>query len=127
MRSTENPPKTVLVVEDNEVAREGLAAALGQAGYRVVQAKNGLEALELLWAGSTPDLILLDMLMPVLDGWKFLGRWRLDGPQPHVPVLVTTGTILTREWARDNGCRGFLRKPIDTEDLLAEVRRCLGA
>src|SRR4029079_4599115 len=80
----------------------------------------------LLQGTPRPDLILLDMLMPVLDGWRFLERLRATPPQPRVPVIVLTGTILTREWARDNGCQGFLHKPVETDELLAEVRRGLG-
>jgi CheY-like chemotaxis protein len=88
----------------------------------VVSVRDGQAALYLLAASPPPDLILLDMLMPVLDGWHFLNLL----PQPHVPVVIATGTILTLEWADSHGCAGFLRKPIETEELLAEVRRCLG-
>jgi two-component system chemotaxis response regulator CheY len=122
----EQTGKTILVVEDNDVAREGAAAALQGAGYQVVQAADGQEALDLLRSGPAPDLILLDMLLPVLDGWLFLERLRREGPLPTPPIVITTGTILTREWAGDHGCAGFVRKPIDTDELLAEVRRCLG-
>jgi CheY-like chemotaxis protein len=118
--------RTILVVEDNDVAREGLAAALRGAGYGVVLAEDGQEALQALRRGPPPDLIVLDMLMPVLDGWRFLEEVRREAPDPGVPIVVTTGTILTREWAEAHGCAGFLRKPVETEDLLGEVRRCLG-
>jgi CheY-like chemotaxis protein len=64
--------------------------------------------------------------MPVLDGWRFLEEGRRDAPGPGVPLLVTTSTILTREWAEAHDCAGFLRKPAETEELLGEVRRCLG-
>lgn len=119
------PPvgKTILVVEDHAVAREGLAVLLRRAGYAVTMAANGQEALDLLAAGHAPDLILLDMLMPVLDGWHFLSQLRQRGPLP--PIVVTTGTILTREWAEANGCAGFLRKPVEEDALLAEVHHCL--
>jgi CheY-like chemotaxis protein len=122
----EAPHRTLLVVEDNDVAREGLATVLRREGYEVLLAANGREAIERLREGPRPDLILLDMLMPVLDGWHFLGSLRQAGPQPPIPVIVTTGTILTREWAQDNGCQGFVRKPIDTQELFDEIRRCLG-
>jgi CheY-like chemotaxis protein len=62
----------LLVVEDNDVSREGLAVVLRRAGYRVVPAANGAEPRRLLWGGPPVDHILLDMLMPVLDGWRFL-------------------------------------------------------
>jgi CheY-like chemotaxis protein len=119
-------PPMLLVVDDNNVSREGLAVILRQAGYRVVTAPNGEQALAVLRSGPRPNLILLDMLMPVLDGWRFLERLPREGPEPPTPVVITTGTILTPEWAEAHGCAGFLRKPIETQALLEEVRRCLG-
>jgi CheY-like chemotaxis protein len=117
--------KTILVVEDNDVAREGLAVVLRREGYAVALAADGRQALDYLDANPAPDLILLDMLMPVLDGWAFLGLLR--GRADRVPVVVTTGTVLSREWAADHGCAGFVKKPIEAGALLEEVRRCLGA
>jgi CheY-like chemotaxis protein len=123
----EQVKRTLLVVEDNAIAREGLVAVLRHAGYEVVAAEHGQEALDLLRGGVVVlDLILLDMLMPVLDGWHFLEELKRQGPASGVPILVTTGSILTREWAVDHGCRGIVHKPIDTEELLAEVERCVG-
>jgi CheY-like chemotaxis protein len=119
--------KTLLVVEDDAVTRAALASTLQGAGYQVVTAANGLEALELLRSGLAPDLILLDMLMPVLDGWQFLKRLMQEWPPGRVPILIATATtILTREWAAAHGCAGCLRKPIEVPELLEEVRRCLG-
>ncbi|MBY0523579.1 MAG: response regulator [Gemmataceae bacterium] len=116
----------LLLIEDNEITREGLATVLRNAGYAVSPCTNGRQGLDYLRAGHKTELILLDMLMPDLDGWQFLdelGRWprALD-----VPIVVVTGTILTREWAHSHGCRGFLRKPVDCAELLEQVRRCLG-
>jgi CheY-like chemotaxis protein len=117
--------RTLLVVEDNDAAREWAALLLRDGGYAVATAANGQEALEYLRAGPPPDLILLDMLMPGLDGWHFLEQFQRDGPP--APVLVTTGTILTREWAEAHACRGFLHKPFEPEALLEEVHRCLSS
>jgi len=117
--------KTILVVEDNAITREGPGVILADAGHAVVLAEDGRRALELLRTGSAPDLILLDMLMPVLDGWHFLQQ--LKG-QPHlkaVPIIIVTGTILTTEWAQAHGCAGFVPKPVDPAMLLEEIRRCL--
>ena len=127
MTETTQPtgPTRVLVVEDNEVAREGLAVVLQRAGCEVTLAADGREALDLLRSGPPPQLILLDMLMPVLDGWHFLERLKRQGPRPLPPIVITTGANLTLEWALDHGCQGFVRKPIETGALLGEVRRCL--
>jgi len=115
----------LLVVEDNTVAREGLAVVLRQAGYTVVTVREGQAALDRLRTGLTPDLILLDMLMEGVDGWRFLEALQ-DWSQPlAVRILITTSTILTRDWAEQNGCLGFLRKPIEVEALFQEVERCL--
>lgn len=118
--------KTIMVVEDIAAAREGLAAVLRRRGYAVTLAGNGQQALDLLASGPPPDLILLDMLLPVLDGWILLKRLEgLAGGMP-APVVITTGTILSREWAAANGCAGFLKKPFDEVDLVAELGRVLG-
>jgi CheY-like chemotaxis protein len=118
--------KTILVVEDNVIAREGLAVILRRRGYEVLLAEHGRHALDLLASGVAPDLMLLDMLMPVLDGWHFLEQLKQRPAGKSAPVVVTTGTILTREWAADHGCAGLLRKPIEADDLIAEIRRVLG-
>jgi CheY-like chemotaxis protein len=115
----------IVVVEDNDVTREGLAAILRQHGFEAVVASNGQEALDLLQAGPRPDLILLDMLMPVLDGWDFLKRVQQQGPQPPVPIIIATAIIQSREWVTNLGCQGLLYKPFETGQLLDEVRRCL--
>jgi CheY-like chemotaxis protein len=119
------PPRpTLLVVEDDDESRLALAAVLRLQGYCVVPAANGEEGLRALRDGPAPDLILLDMLMPGLDGWGFLGQLQQIGAQ--APVIVTTGAeVLTPEWAAAHGCAGLLRKPVELEELLGEVRRCL--
>jgi CheY-like chemotaxis protein len=113
----------LLVVEDNDRARAALTAILRMKGFAVTPAADGRQALNLLANGLAPNLILLDMLMPVLDGWHFLRE--LQAQTQQVPVLVVTGTILTREWARDHGCAGLVRKPVEPDALVEEIRRCL--
>jgi two-component system, chemotaxis family, chemotaxis protein CheY len=116
---------TILVVEDDAVTREGLAVLLCREGFAVATAANGQEALDYLRQNPAPDLILLDMLMPVLDGWHFLERVKRTKPAAAVPIVITTATILTRAWANDHGCAGFVRKPLELDALLEEIRRCL--
>jgi CheY-like chemotaxis protein len=115
--------RTLLVVEDNIVIREGLAVILRRQGFTVALAANGQVALNLLGEGQAPALILLDMLMPVLDGWRFLEMLRRQGPV--APVILITAGAISREWALDHGCGGFVGKPVEPEELLEEIRRCL--
>ena len=115
---------TILIVEDNELARANLVKILESAGYSPASVTNGREALDYLESKPPPDLILLDMLLPVLDGWRFLEELRRIN-KPTAPIIVTTGTLLSRKWAEDHGCAAFVRKPIDVEKLLHEIQRCM--
>jgi two-component system response regulator MprA len=118
---------TLLIVEDNEVVREGLAVVLRRAGYAVVPAANGQEALAALRGGLRPDLILLDMLLPTVDGWRFLDQRRREPALAAIPVVILTGLgVAGPEWASSLGAAGLLRKPVETDELLREVRRCQG-
>src|SRR5690349_14412561 len=120
-----NRPKTLLVVEGNAVTREGLAAVLRQQGYEVALAGDGQAALDYLRDSPPPCLILLDLFLPVVDGWEFLQRLNASGQGP--PVIVTTySASVGAEWAAAHGCAGLLRKPFELDALLAEARRCLG-
>jgi CheY-like chemotaxis protein len=119
---------TLLVVEDDEITREGLAAVLRTAGYTVATAGDGAVALRYLREHIPPALVLLDMMMPVHDGWTFL-HWQLRDPAlATVPVLVMTALgVGSGEWAVGLGARGYLLKPFDSPALLHEVKRCLEA
>jgi CheY-like chemotaxis protein len=126
MLSSHTPP-TILVIEDNDTAREGLAAILRKEGYSVALLTNGKQALDYLRHGNRPDLILLDMLLPVLDGWKLLDELEHWSKPVKAPIVVMTGTILTPEWAAQRGCAGFLRKPIEPSRLMEVVTRFVQA
>jgi len=118
--------RTVLVIEDNEVAREEWADALRQEGYAVAAARDGQEALALLAGGLDADLVVLDMFTPVVDGWKFMERRKQHPALSAVPVLITTGLgVACPEWAYALGAAAYLHKPFDAEDLVREVGRCL--
>src|SRR5205814_5679219 len=117
---------TVLLVEDDPTARASLTALLEKAGYRVRTAADGQAALDYLGSQPPPDLILLDMLLPVLDGWHFLDRLGKLKLEAKPPIILTTGSeIIGRDWTAAHGCAALLRKPIDTEELLREIERCL--
>lgn len=113
---------TVLVVDDDAAQRNCLFELLVLAGYDVVVARDGLEALELLSAGLEPCLIVLDLAMPRMNGWVFLERLR--GPeQSTVPVLVTSAEARAR---RPAGADAWVEKPIDLAKFGAVVQRLSG-
>ena len=117
--------KTLLIVEDNDIAREGLAVVLRRVGTEVLMAVNGSEALTRMHAGPLPDVILLDMMLPGMDGWHFLDERAQDPVLAAIPVIITTGLgVSSTEWAVSLGAVGFLRKPIETDALLREINRC---
>ncbi len=113
--------RTVLVVDDNEDLRTMVAFVLEVAGYGVRLAADGLEALEELGAGP-PDLILLDMRMPRMDGWEFGRRVRaMNGHQ--IPVVVMTAAEHAEKRAKEIDADDFVAKPFDVDNLLHVVAR----
>jgi CheY-like chemotaxis protein len=111
--ATNPAQQLLLVVEDNAATREALGGFLRQAGYSVLGAANGQEALDCLERETHPDLILLDMMMPVMDGWRFLEELGRLNPPPAAPLVITTSGITTRDWALAHGAAGFVQKPIE--------------
>jgi CheY-like chemotaxis protein len=115
--------KVVLVVEDDEATREAFALLLGCEGYRVHTAANGLHALEHLRAGERPGLILLDLMMPVMDGFQLCARLKQDRALEGIPVVVCSAVGEARMRAGTLGAADYLDKPVDPEALLDVVRR----
>jgi CheY-like chemotaxis protein len=119
--------KAILLVEDNEVQREGITVVLSRAGYLVIPVADGQETLALLNSGVTPDLILMDMMMPPPDGWHIMAMRQKTPALASVPVAIMTSLgVASEEWAADLGACALIRKPVEVEPLLAEIRRCLG-
>jgi serine/threonine protein kinase len=116
------PARHVLVVDDNAAIRQVMATALTGQGYRVSAAANGREALDLLRGGPLPDLILLDLIMPVMDGWQFLHARRQDPRLAAVPVLIVSALDEGQAEAFALGVAGHLHKPIEPEKLWSAVR-----
>ena len=116
----------VLVVDDEPALREIMADALVAEGYRVTTAGNGAEALERL-AQDRPDLIVLDLMMPVLDGWTFIERYR-ESAGAEVPILSSSAVMSdpVAERLQQFGVRICLTKPFDLADFLECVARVLG-
>jgi two-component system cell cycle response regulator DivK len=116
----------VLVVDDFQDNREMFAEYLTISGFCVIQAENGREALERAFA-EIPDVVLMDLSLPELDGWEATRRLKGDPRTAHIPVVALTGHVLaecSRE-AREAGCDAFLTKPCLPEVLVDEVRRVL--
>jgi CheY-like chemotaxis protein len=112
----------VLVVEDDEDARDALVALLQMKGYRAVPACNGKEALDYLKKAPVPDLIILDLWMPVMDGWQFRSEQVKDPRLAKVPVIVVTA-LSDRT---DIDANEIIIKPVDVDRLLAKVSQYCG-
>jgi CheY-like chemotaxis protein len=111
---------TVLVVDDDTSILDTVSSILTGEGYHVVSAATGEEALAAV-ARKQPALILLDMRMPVMDGWAVARALREQGIQ--VPIVVMTAAESAKRWADEVGAEGYLAKPFGLDDLLATVER----
>jgi CheY-like chemotaxis protein len=107
--------RTVLVVDDDAEIREIIATALEDDGYGVETAANGVEALRKA-NEHQPCAVILDAVMPVMDGWQFLKEWRTRPPEQRAPVLVVSSVFHWRR-AFDLGAQAYLSKPFDVETL----------
>lgn len=127
MTQANNSP-LVLVVEDYQDAREMYAAYLQFSGYRVAEATNGIEAIEQANA-LLPDIILMDLALPKMDGWEATRRLKMDEKTRHIPIVALTGHALAghAEGARQAGCDSFVTKPCLPDALVAEIKRMLAA
>lgn len=117
-------PKIILLVEDNEDNRIIYATALRYAGYEVVEAVTGTEGVQRA-RSSRPDLVLMDISVPELDGWEATAVLKADPTTKHIPVIAVTAHALPGDEQRSlaAGCDGYLAKPIPPARLLAEVDR----
>jgi len=119
--------KCILVVEDQPDNRQILRDLLGNAGYDLVEAENGVEALAAV-AKRRPDLILMDIQLPILDGYEATRRIRSDTDLQSVPILAVTSYALAGDDAKAlaAGCNGYVTKPYSPRKLLAKIREYLG-
>ena len=119
IRITVKRPR-VLVVDDDPSIREMLSDFLAMEGYAVETAADGDEGLRAV-EESNPSLVVLDMRMPVLDGWGFARKLRERGIK--LPILVVTASQSPRLWAEEIGADGYLAKPFDLVDLLNAIEQ----
>jgi CheY-like chemotaxis protein len=124
--STKEPRPRVLIVDDYPDAREMYSEYLQFSGFDVVEASNGMEALQRA-VDTAPDIILMDLSLPVMDGWEATRRLKADKRTASIPVVALTGHALAgiSEGARKAGCDAFVTKPCLPEDLVKEIRRVL--
>ena len=111
--------KRILIVDDDSDIRDLIEIVLAGEGYDVRTAADGVAALEVV-EQSPPKLILLDMRMPVLDGWEFARRYRA-GPGPHAPIVVLTAARDAAARAAEIGADGYLGKPFNVVELVQLV------
>jgi two-component system, cell cycle response regulator DivK len=119
-------PKRILVVEDQEINRDLLVQIL-EDSYVVALAANGAEALACA-EREPPDLILMDLSMPVMDGWEATRRLKAHPGLRHIPVIAITSNAMVgdEQRAREAGCDDYLAKPIHEDELLTKVRFFIG-
>ncbi len=123
---TDQKTPLILVDDDYQDAREMYAEYLQFSGFRVAEARNGSEAVQQALA-LKPDLILMDLSLPGMDGWEATRRLKADDSTRHIPIVALTGHALAgaSDGARRAGCDSFVTKPCLPDDLVVEVRRML--
>ena len=116
----------ILLVEDNEMNRDMLSRRLERKGHSVTCAVDGQEGLDLARA-QKPDLILMDMSLPVLDGWEATRQLKADAATRAIPVIALTAHAMAsdEQRAREAGCDDFDTKPVEFARLLAKIQACL--
>jgi len=116
----------ILIVEDNEMNRDMLSRRLERKGYTVVMAVDGGEGVEKA-ESETPDIILMDMSLPVLDGWEATRRVKANPATKHVPVIALTAHAMAgdRDKTIEAGCNDYDTKPIDLPRLLGKIEALL--
>ncbi|HVH46973.1 MAG TPA: response regulator [Labilithrix sp.] len=115
--------RSVLLVDDDADIREAAAFVLEDAGYHVVSAANGKEALSALERGLRPSVIVLDLMMPVMNGWEFHDNVRHNADLASIPMVVVTGDPMATQRADKLEVAAYLRKPFDASALLDLVGR----
>ena len=116
----------ILLVEDNEMNRDMLSRRLTRKGFDVIVAVDGMECLSLA-ASERPDLILMDMSLPGMDGWEATRRVKAAPETNHIPIIALTAHAMSsdREKALEAGCDDYDTKPVELERLLGKIERLL--
>jgi len=115
--------RSILVVDDDPDVRDAITTVLCDEGYQVISAGNGREALEKLHRRTLPSLILLDMVMPDMDGWRFRMALNKEPELASIPVVILSAHGNVRDTALALGASDYLRKPLQIESLLEVAER----
>jgi CheY-like chemotaxis protein len=117
----------ILLVEDNELNRDMLSRRLERKGYSVAMAVDGQQGVNMA-ASETPDLILMDMSLPVLDGWEATRRIKTDETTRHIPIIALTAHAMQgdEDKAKEAGCDDYDTKPVELPRLLEKMAKLLG-
>lgn len=120
-------PRPVLLVEDNELNRDMLIRRLNRAGMQVIPAGDGQQALELM-RSEQPAVVLLDMNLPIMDGWTACRNARADDTIKHIPIIALTAhaSEADRQNALEAGCDDYATKPVDFPGLLIKIEKLTG-
>ena len=118
----------ILLVEDNEMNRDMLSRRLARNGFEIVIAVNGQQGVEMA-SKELPDLILMDLSLPVMDGWEATRRVKADPATQSIPIIALTAHALVqdRDRALEAGCNDFDTKPIEMPRLLEKIKQLLAA
>jgi CheY-like chemotaxis protein len=116
----------ILLVEDNELNRDMLSRRLERKGYSVAMAVDGQQGVEMA-ASEAPDLILMDMSLPVLDGWEATRRIKADERTRHIPIIALTAHAMQgdEDKAKEAGCDDYDTKPVELPRLLEKMAKLL--
>jgi two-component system cell cycle response regulator DivK len=119
---------TILIVEDNEMNRDMLSRRLERKGYQILIAVDGQMGVEVARAKS-PDLVLMDMSLPVVDGWEATRRMKADAVLKHIPVIALTAHAMANDRAKalEAGCDDYDTKPIELPRLLGKIETLLSS
>ena len=126
MNAFHNAMPKILLIEDNEMNRDMLSRRLRGKGYEVVLAVDGQSGAEMTQT-QTPDLVLMDMSLPVLDGWEATRRLKADAATQHIPIIALTAHAMSsdRDKALEAGCDDYDTKPIELSRLLGKIEALL--
>ena len=118
--------KTALIIEDNEQNIYLATFLLENAGYRVIQARDGSTGIDLV-EKSKPDLLLLDIQLPGMDGYAVAQKIRSNTQNSNIPIIAVTSFAMVgdREKAMESGCTGYIEKPINPDTFISEIEKYL--